>query len=115
MRKELPDFSLPDWFDNVYAVVRLIPTGHVATYGLIADAVSGVSITARQVGAAMRFAPDDIPWHRVVGAHGVLPIARRSPELHRMQRSLLEAEGVAFGGRSNSTINMALSQHRWIG
>src|SRR5690348_10404477 len=88
----------PDWHDLVYAAVREIPAGRVATYGQIADIVRGVSLTARQVGTAMRFAPGDVPWQRVVGAGGRLPIARRSPELKLLQLRLLTLEGVEFCG-----------------
>ena len=40
-------------FDKVYAAVRLIPRGSVATYGQIAR-VLGAPRAARQVGWAMR-------------------------------------------------------------
>jgi methylated-DNA-protein-cysteine methyltransferase-like protein len=100
----------PDWYEAVYKAVRAIPCGKVATYGQIADSVTGVSITARQVGTAMRFAPKDVPWQRVVGAGGRLPIARRSPELKLLQARLLEQEGVIFLPPDSDRIDMACSQ-----
>jgi methylated-DNA-protein-cysteine methyltransferase-like protein len=82
--------------DAVYAVVRTIPWGRVATYGQVADAVRAVALTARQVGGIMRVCPPDVPWQRVVGAGGHLPIGKRSAELMMRQKRLLEAERVGF-------------------
>ena len=100
----------PDWYDAVYTAVKAVPRGKVATYGQIAEAVSGVAVTARQVGAALRLAPPDLPWQRVVGAGGYLPIAKRSPELVLLQRKLLEEEGVRFGPGDAHRIDMAQAQ-----
>jgi methylated-DNA-protein-cysteine methyltransferase-like protein len=61
------------------------------------------------VGAAMRIAPDDVPWHRVVGAGGTLPIGKISPEMLLRQRALLELEGVRF--LSGNRVDMAA--HQW--
>lgn len=80
--------------ERVYALVRRVPTGRVVSYGQIAKQLP--SITARQVGRWMAFAPNDLPWWRVVGADGTLRIARRDPMLAKLQRALLEAEGVPF-------------------
>jgi alkylated DNA nucleotide flippase Atl1 len=55
-----------------------------------------MSISAREVGAIMNVSPPDVPWQRVVGAGGHLPIGKRSPELKMRQRQLLESEGVEF-------------------
>jgi len=61
----------------------------------------------------MRIAPGDVPWHRVVGAGGTLPIGKISPEMLLRQRELLELEGVRFiPGRSN-IIDMV--KHQWLG
>ena len=95
----------------VYAFVRTVPAGKVVTYGQVADSVSGVALTARQVGTAMRYAPPDVPWQRVVGAGGTLPIAKLGPEKQILQRDLLQQEGVAFVGDSLK-IDMAHSQ--WL-
>src|SRR5947207_3378395 len=89
-------FDTPAWWEAVYKVVRSVPAGSVVTYGQAADAVEGFAVTARQAGTALRFAPKDVPWQRVVGAGGRLPIAKRSPELKLLQRRLLEQEGVTF-------------------
>ena len=58
-------------FDKVYAAVRLIPRGSVATYGQIAAAIGNKRL-ARVVGYALHVNPEPgvIPCHRVVGANG---------------------------------------------
>lgn len=81
-------------FEAIYDAVRAIPRGRVLAYGEV-GALCGAS--ARTVGWAMRIAPDDLPWWRVVGADGYLRTARRSPQLQKTQRHLLEAEGVRIG------------------
>jgi methylated-DNA-protein-cysteine methyltransferase related protein len=92
-------------YEPVYAFVRTVPPGKVVTYGQVADCLTAVRLTARQVGTAMRYAPPDVPWQRVVGAGGRLPIAKLSPEAKVRQRDLLLAEGVRFYGRKNDGRN----------
>jgi methylated-DNA-protein-cysteine methyltransferase related protein len=83
--------------ENVYAVVRSIPRGKVATYGQIAE-LAGVANGHRIVARAMRSCPERLPWQRVVGKKD----ARRGqiniddPDHAALQRGLLEAEGVRF-------------------
>jgi methylated-DNA-protein-cysteine methyltransferase related protein len=84
---------------RVYAAVRRIPRGRVATYGEIAS-LAGLDGMARQVGYALHELPphSTVPWHRVVNARG--EISRRSvfgSELE--QRLRLELEGVRFDSR----------------
>ena len=99
-------------YEPVYAVVRSIPAGKVMTYGQVADAATNLAFTARQVGTAMRYAPSDVPWQRVVGAGGHLPIVKLSPEASLRQRRLLEQEGVTFLERNPNRIDMPRSQ--WL-
>ena len=96
-------------YEKIYAVVRLIPKGRVATYGQIAS-LAGLTGHARQVGYALHNLPDNsgVPWHRVVNARG--EISRRSePGYDFIQRDMLEAEGVAFG----ATGRLELQRFRW--
>jgi methylated-DNA-protein-cysteine methyltransferase-like protein len=62
------------FFDDVFDIVRLIPTGRVTTYGAIAKYL-GTALSARMVGWAMnashRLNPP-IPAHRVVNRNGML-------------------------------------------
>lgn len=83
-------------YQQIYAVVRRIPRGRVATYGQVA-ALAGLAGHARQVGYALHALPGGttVPWHRVINARGeVSPRSVPGPELS--QRMLLEQEGVRF-------------------
>lgn len=80
------------YFQKVYEIVAQIPAGEVASYGQIARFI-GMPRTARQVGWAMRRAPDNLPWQRVVKADGTVTGAGIYAEI---RRSLLESEGVQF-------------------
>jgi methylated-DNA-protein-cysteine methyltransferase-like protein len=84
-------------WERVYAVVRRIPRGRVATYGRVA-ALAGMRGQARQVGWALHAldGESDVPWQRVVNARGETS-ARGEPAEARVQRALLEREGVVFG------------------
>ena len=82
-------------YQRIYAIVRQIPAGKVATYSQIARIVGGC--TPRMVGYAMSATPtgSDIPWQRVINAQGKV-----SPHGDgfgtEMQRALLMEEGIAF-------------------
>jgi len=89
-----------DAYARIYAVVRRIPRGRVATYGQVAEA-AGLPGRARQVGYALHAlaAGTAVPWHRVVNAAGRVS-ARAMPGDELRQQQLLEREGVGFeGGR----------------
>jgi methylated-DNA-protein-cysteine methyltransferase-like protein len=85
------------FFPRVYAAVRSIPRGRVATYGEIARRL-GVPRGARAVGWALRAlrgrAGASVPWHRVVGAGGRISLRNGSGPF--VQRKRLAAEGVRF-------------------
>jgi methylated-DNA-protein-cysteine methyltransferase related protein len=84
---------------KIYAVIRQIPPGRVATYGQIA-ALAGLPGHARQVGQALRDTPDglELPWQRVINARG--EVSPRGIGLEAgLQRHLLQEEGVVFDGR----------------
>ena len=62
------------FFEKVYQVVKLIPTGRVTTYGAIARTI-GSPGAARMVGWALNKSFSDqgfIPAHRVVNRYGRL-------------------------------------------
>lgn len=95
---------------RVYAVVRRIPRGRVASYGQVA-AWAGLGRLARQVGYALHALPkeSDVPWHRVVNAQGrVSPRSTHGPELE--QRIRLELEGVRFDAAGR----VAMERFRWL-
>jgi methylated-DNA-protein-cysteine methyltransferase-like protein len=98
----------PSW-ERIYDVVRRIPRGRVATYGQVAR-LAGLGGHARQVGYALHaLGPETrVPWQRVVNAQGrVSP--RSVPGFERIQRALLEREGVDFG----SDGRVDLDRYRW--
>jgi len=96
-------------YDDIYAVVRMIPNGSVATYGQIAR-LAGRPNGARQVGYALAALPDehDVPWHRVINAQGKVSL-RATPGYEDVQQLLLEDEGVEFG--INRVVD--LGQYQW--
>ena len=62
----------PNFFADVYEVVKLIPKGKVTSYGAIARYL-GTGMSARMVGWAMNATPGlKIPAHRVVNSQGLL-------------------------------------------
>lgn len=82
-------------YERIYAVVRQIPSGQVATYGQVATIVGGCS--ARVVGYAMAALPagSGVPWQRVINLQGKVS-PRGAGDGSLRQRHLLEAEGVSF-------------------
>lgn len=84
-------------YQKIYAIIRRIPRGRVATYGQIA-ALAGIPRHARQVGYALRNTPDDLilPWHRVINAQGKVSMRSR-PGCDDFQHILLAEEGIEFG------------------
>ncbi len=95
-------------YDRIYAVVRRIPEGKVATYGQVA-VVAGLPGHARQVGYALNALRDDtVPWHRVINAQGKVS-ERAEPGWEGYQRHLLEDEGVVFSERGA----VSLKLYRW--
>ena len=95
--------------DRIYAVVRRIPRGRVATYGQVAE-LAGLPGHARQVGYAMAALPagTTVPWQRVINAGGMVS-RRKMPGEELTQRQLLEKEGVRFDARGR----VALDKLRW--
>ena len=98
-------------YDRIYAVVRRIPKGRVATYGQVAE-LAGLAGHARQAGYAMSALPEGsrVPWHRVINARGEIS-ARSSfdgDDAVSEQQRRLEDEGVMFNaGRVD------LQRYRW--
>lgn len=82
------------FYDKVYAVVRQIPPGKVASYGQVA-ALAGSPRASRVVGYALHInpMPGVVPCHRVVNREGRLAPGFAFGGLDE-QRLLLEAEGV---------------------
>lgn len=98
-------------YQRIYAVVRQIPFGRVATYGQIADATGGCS--ARVVGYAMaalrHIDAPDVPWQRVINRRGKISI--HDPFGQSIQRQILESEGVVFDSRDQ----IDFKEFGWLG
>jgi methylated-DNA-protein-cysteine methyltransferase-like protein len=85
------------FYRRIYRVVRHIPKGRVATYGLVAR-LAGRPGAARMVGWALSALSDDddVPWWRVVNAAGRISLSAQN-HVAVVQRALLLREGVRFG------------------
>jgi len=106
----MSNLQLEPAYARIYAVVRQIPSGTVATYGQIAQIVGGC--TARMVGYALAATPAgcEVPWQRVINAQGKISLRANSGE-NALQRQLLEEEGIHFDAQSR----VNLKQYRWSG
>lgn len=104
--------STPALYRSIYAIVRRIPRGKVATYGQVAK-ILGKPRAARAVGAALRALPDAlvdrVPWQRVINAAG--RCSKRGGFWAERQRERLEAEGVRVDGRGR----VDLKRTAWAG
>ena len=100
-------------YRSIYAVVRRIPTGRVATYGQVAE-LAGIPGGARVAGAAMKTSKptDRLPWQRVIGKAGQNRgrIAIHDPVGAAVQRQLLNDEGIAVGDSGL----IALDRYGWL-
>ena len=95
-------------YRRIWAVVKKIPRGCVATYGQVAEQ-AGFHKQPRLAGYAMHNVPpgSKIPWHRVINAQGRLSFPPGSGP-YKEQKKRLQAEGLSFiGGRLN------LAVYRW--
>lgn len=93
MKEKQP--TLDHFFEQVYAVVRLIPSGRVTSYGAIAKYL-GTARSSRMVGWAMNGSHSvkpKVPAHRVVNRNGLLTGKHHFADPTAMQ-GLLEKEGV---------------------
>ncbi|MBV1856814.1 MAG: MGMT family protein [Nannocystaceae bacterium] len=109
---EEPRVVGPGWHAKVFAMVRRVPAGRVATYGQIATRLGSPRV-ARHVGFALagssRSEHDGpVPWYRIVNSRGGIS-TRDDTGSGLDQRGLLEEEGVEF--KSNGTID--LKRYGW--
>jgi methylated-DNA-protein-cysteine methyltransferase related protein len=83
-------------YEHIYALVSLIPRGHVATYGQLAQLVG---TTPRVIGFALAALPNgsEVPWQRVISSTGKVS-QRHDGDGALLQRQLLQQEGVHFSG-----------------
>ena len=83
-----------NFFNDVYEVVRLIPSGRVTSYGAIAEYL-GAKSSARMVGWALNSLKGNntVPAHRVLNRQGILTGKVHFGEPNKMKMRL-EAEGI---------------------
>ncbi|MFT4114442.1 MGMT family protein [Silvibacterium sp.] len=96
-RRLLRDASRPEELrDHAFRqMIFAIPAGKVSTYGKVA-AAAGYPRYHRAVARLLRTElPDQLPWHRVLGAGGEVKL-HGAAEME--QRARLRAEGVRFTG-----------------
>ena len=112
--KPIPEVKKPDeeysFFENVYAVVRLIPKGKVTSYGAIARYL-GTAKSARLVGYAMNGSHGQkppVPAHRVLNRNGLLTGRHHFNPPSAMQERL-EAEGIKV--KKDQVVD--LEKHFW--
>ena len=93
------------FFNEVYEVVKQIPSGKVATYGQVAKLL-GRPRNSRHVGYALHVNPSQqqIPCHRVVNRFGKVcsGFAFGGEEA---QKFLLMSEGVQFNNNNSIDLN----------
>lgn len=102
--------DIPQYWQDVYDVVRLIPEGKVSTYGIIADYLSLGS--ARMVGWALNkchVMEDFVPAHRVVNRKGELS-GRKMFSTPTAMADALTAEGIKI---QNGEKVMGFENHLW--
>jgi len=80
---------------QVFAITRRIPAGRVLSYGEV-GALCEPPISGYVCGRVLGNVTDSVPWWRVVGKNGDLPIRKRNPHLAAEQRAKLESECVKF-------------------
>ena len=114
-----PFASPPDMFifnNQVWEIVRQVPTGRVTTYGQISRMIppsgdmpqrSYDAFGPRWVGGAMASCPADVPWQRVINSQGKVS-PRPGAE---NQRRMLEEEGVEF----SDSARVDFSRFGWNG
>ena len=103
----------PNFYNEVYRVVRKIPKGKVTTYGTIAILL-GRPRAARAVGYALNAIKKNdgshsIPWQRVINAKGQISHRGDSPRAI-LQRKILVAEGIVF----DKLESVDLKKYGWI-
>jgi len=107
----------PNFYEQVYVVVRCIPRGQVTSYGRIAEML-GAPNASRAVGYALRALKDkqedpdydDIPWQRVVNSQGRISIVNREYGA-MLQAEILREEGVEV----SEDLRINLDRFLWSG
>ncbi|MES1227745.1 MAG: MGMT family protein, partial [Armatimonadota bacterium] len=81
--------------ERLWTLVRSVPRGKVVSYGALGRAVVP-PVSGLVVGHWMANCDADVPWWRVVGAKGNLPVFKRDASFAIAQETRLREEGVEF-------------------
>lgn len=94
--------------ERIWATIRDIPLGSVASYGQIAE-IAGVPRGARQVGYALRHLPrgSDVPWFRVIQVSGKIAFPNGSSAFNEQKKRLMKEGVVILNGRID------MRKYRW--
>ena len=95
-------------FEKIWATIRLVPLGRVATYGQIATEAGFVKRPRLTAQALANVPPGmELPWHRIINAQGKSSMPEGSRG-NREQLRRLKGEGVKIvNGR------ISLDEYRW--
>lgn len=95
-------------FEKIWATIRRVPLGRVATYGQIATE-AGFPKRPRLTAQALANVPPgmELPWYRIINAQGRISIPEDHPG-YREQRRRLRGEGIQFDGK-----RISLETYRW--
>ena len=94
--------------ERIWATIRDIPQGCVASYGQIAE-IAGVPRGARQVGYALRHLPNghDVPWYRVIRSSGKIAFEKGSDAFNEQAKRLMMEDVAILEGRID------MQKYRW--
>ncbi len=109
--------SAPNFYEQVYAVVRRVPRGRVTSYGRVARML-GRPNAARAVGYALGALGEhqrgpqaaQVPWYRVINRVGLISTPNMNGGAD-LQARLLRAEGVVVG----DDLRVDLGVYLWEG
>jgi methylated-DNA-protein-cysteine methyltransferase-like protein len=89
-------------YERIYAIVKAVPFGRVATYGQIAKICGHCG--ARTVGYAMNAVKEDdgVPWFRIVNSKGKSSLG---DEGAAVQKTILLQEGIEFNNNGSIDLN----------
>jgi methylated-DNA-protein-cysteine methyltransferase related protein len=94
--------------ERIWATIRDIPEGCVASYGQIAE-IAGIRRGARQVGHALRQLPkrSKVPWYRVIQASGKIAFKAGSDAFNEQSKRLMLEDVAILRGRID------MRKYRW--